>query len=168
MRPTVYETFWPVTPPEQKSIVWKLGNVPIAPNFYNTDRYEQLNARMLPHVLVTDPDLKISYIFNPLLPKLSQWYLRPKFSPPEGPRELLPAFSPRRKRSESDLSGSPSSESTSSDELELDIIDIPWSLPTAALKHHREIENGSSAYNQVEKEAIVKELARREKGAEDH
>ncbi|CAI7627692.1 unnamed protein product [Penicillium glandicola] len=160
-RPTIYETFRPVTPPEQKSIVWRLGKVPVTPNFYNVGRDEQLDARTLPHVLVTDPNLKISYIFNPFLPKPSPWYPRP--------RELLPAFSPRKKCSESDLSGSPSSDSTSSDELELDIFDMLWSMPTASLKHHHwEIVNGSSAYNQGEKEAVVKELARREKGAEDH
>lgn len=110
--PTAYNLFRPMTPPGQTSIVWELGNVPIAPGFYDGDQDVQLDIMILPLVQVTDPDSKTSNLFDPFLPKVPQWCPRLKFSSPKKPRVLLPAFSPKSKRSQSELSGSSTSDST--------------------------------------------------------
>ncbi|KAJ6143863.1 hypothetical protein N7471_003316 [Penicillium samsonianum] len=134
---------------------WELGNVPIAPGFYDGDQDVQLDIMILPLVQVTDPDSKTSNLFDPFLPKVPQWCPRLKFSTPKKPRVLLPAFLQKRKRSQTGDGR--------------DICEHLWSRKTASLKHHhREIENGASGYSGLEKEAIVKELARREKDGEGH
>ncbi|CAI7634345.1 unnamed protein product, partial [Penicillium viridicatum] len=52
-RRTAYKAFRPATPLEQASQVWELGNVPIAPGFYEADQDEELAGRILPQIQLT-------------------------------------------------------------------------------------------------------------------
>ncbi|KAJ5360808.1 hypothetical protein N7517_009999 [Penicillium concentricum] len=146
----------PSTPSKQASIIWELGNAPIAPGFYKSDQDEQLDVKPLPQIQITDPDLNTTRLFSPFLPKLFQRRPHLKFPAPSKPRELLPAFSPERKRSTTQLSSS-SPDSTSSDNAE-DTCEDMW----------RELQRkilGASDFDS-EKEAIDKELACRERNRE--
>ncbi|KAJ5950311.1 uncharacterized protein N7479_008724 [Penicillium vulpinum] len=156
---TAYKAFRPVTPVEQTATVWELGNVPIAPSFYQAHD-EQPN-------ITTLPDLCISNRFNPFLPKLSQWPPPPNFPSPPKPRKLLPAFSLKGKQSQSQRSGSSTLDSKPSGELSSDMWDFPWGMKAVSLKSlHRKLQNAVFCYNLSEKEAIANELARREKNRE--
>ncbi|KAJ5519699.1 hypothetical protein N7463_000152 [Penicillium fimorum] len=80
------------TPPEQTSIIWELGNGPIALDFCKSNQDEQFNVITLPQILITDSDLNTTYLLSPFLLKLSQWRPHLNFPASSKPRKLLPAF----------------------------------------------------------------------------
>ncbi|CAI7590966.1 unnamed protein product [Penicillium discolor] len=168
-RRTTYKVFRPVTPREQTSPVWVLGNVPIARGFYKSDQDEELSGRVLLQIQPTSPGFNASNLGNPFPPAPAQ--LRPhfNFSSLKRPPELLPEFSSKRQRLQSQLAGPSALDATSEDGIPWDICELTWNMRTPLLKyHHRKIENGSSGYSCFAKKAIFKELARREKDGATH
>ncbi|OQE38454.1 hypothetical protein PENCOP_c008G00605 [Penicillium coprophilum] len=87
---TANKIFRPVTPPQQTSMKWELGNVPVAPGFHKADEDEQLDA------------------FT------SEFPITPKAT------KLLSAFSPKKKPPQSQLSDSSTYDSASSDDCTTD------------------------------------------------
>ncbi|KAL2701634.1 hypothetical protein AAEP93_005932 [Penicillium crustosum] len=164
-RRTACRAFRPVTPREQTSSVWELGNVPIARGFYKSDQDEELAGRDLPQIQPASSGFNISNIGTPFPPAAAQ--LRPRFNllSLKRPPELLPEFPSKRQRLQSQLAGSLALDATSEEGIPWDICELTWNMRTPLLKYHyRKIENGSSGYSCLAKKAIFKELARREKG----
>ncbi|KGO70599.1 hypothetical protein PITC_051930 [Penicillium italicum] len=160
-----YKTVRPVTPPAQTSTIWDLGNVPIAPGFYKADEDGQPVFQTLPKVQISESRPETSNLGNHLSPHVSQWRARLHFSSLKRPPELTPFFSSKRQRSESQISGSTTSDRRSSEELPWDIRELVENMKTPSLKYHqRRVENGASCYSYFAKKGIVRELARREKG----
>ncbi|KAJ5516320.1 hypothetical protein N7527_007880 [Penicillium freii] len=163
-RRTTYKAFRPVTPLEQASHVWELGNVPIAPGFYEADQDEELAGRILPQIQLTSSGFNTSNLGTPFPPAVAQLRRRLNLSSLKRPPELLPAFSSKRQRLQSQLACSSALDATSEEGIPWDICELLWNMRTALLKyHHRKIENGSSGYSCLAKKAIFKELARRER-----
>ncbi|KAJ5418670.1 uncharacterized protein N7487_002220 [Penicillium crustosum] len=77
-RRTACRAFRPVTPREQTSSVWELGNVPIARGFYKSDQDEELAGRDLPQIQPASSGFNISNIGTPFPPAAAQ--LRPRFN----------------------------------------------------------------------------------------
>jgi hypothetical protein len=162
---TTYKNFRPVTPRGQASPVWELGNVPIAPAFYEARQDEELAGRILPQIQLTSSGFNTSNLGTLFPPAVAQLRPRLNFSSLKRPPELLPAFPSKRQRTQSHLAGSSALDVTSEDGIPWDICELIWNMRTGLLKYHRrKIENGSSGYSCLAKKAIFKELARREKG----
>lgn len=156
--------FRPVTPLEQASRVWELGNVPIAAGFYESGPNEELAGRILPQIQLASSGFDTSNLRTQFPPGVDQLRLRLNSPSLKRPPELLPAFSSKRLRSQSQLAGSSALDTTSDDGIPWDICELIWNMRTPVLKyHHRKIENGSSGYSCLAKKAIFKELERREK-----
>ncbi|KAJ5940749.1 hypothetical protein N7516_000917 [Penicillium verrucosum] len=141
--------FRPVTPLEQASRVWELGNVPIVPGFYESGPNDELAGRTLPQIQLASPDFDTSNLRTPFPPGVDQLRLRlnsPSLKRPPRTPASIPV------------------EKTTFAKIPWDICELIWNMRTPVLKyHHRKIENGSSGYSCLAKKAIFKELERREK-----
>lgn len=164
-RRIAYNAFPPVTPGEQTSPVWELGNVPIARGFYKSDQDDELSGGVLPHIQLTSSGFNTSNLGTSSPSTAAQLRPRLNFSSLKRPPELLPAFPSKRQRLQSQLAVSSALNATSEEGIPWDICELIWNMGTPLLKyHHRKIENGSSGYSCLAKKAIFKELAHREKG----
>ncbi|KAJ5154952.1 uncharacterized protein N7500_010391 [Penicillium coprophilum] len=137
----------PVTPLQQTSKEWELGNVPVAPGFHKADEDEQLDVLAIPQIQITDTDLNITYPFNPCLPKLSQWLSHQNTLSHPRPRELLLAFSPKKKPSQSRLSDSSTYGSASSDDWTTDKCELIRSTTYASFIKLHLAFYGASSFN---------------------